>query len=508
LSKKKPGPSDSDLQEAFELADLDDNGHVELQEFMYLYALVEAGQVTGIGKGSFTVSSMFSSSRNNNDKSGGSNKKEKGESKAAKREKFLEQLQEKREARSSGSFRQNIVLPRDVITYDNTGAAEMAILSQVNARRETATALSSAKDAWESRGENKMTSPQDIGNLGKPTKSSKNKYVEVTRENTGHAELDIKNMKNARDNAALVLTEAKDAWESRENKLTSPDDIGRLDKLTVAATNRVRERGSVEQMSDAEKHKLDMLKGREHTSLALTSAREEWERRDKITIPDFMGNVANKTRSSRNKSVRMTAENTPSAELDLICVRNARMISSISLTNAKSEWENRSKVYTPVELGNAGNETAASKARNEYVGTVDNTGAQEYILKQRNEARNLISEDLSNAKKEWEVRAQQHQEETGSSSVYTVAEEFKDAGKHTEASRRYMDKESKVMRKKDKEKTHQIKCKTTTTTTTVGERETCGVAVYRNLLNHVFVILNIIIIIIIMIIILIIINSL
>lgn len=109
----QPGPSADDLEEAFELCDLDDNGQVDLEEFMYLYALIEAGQVTGIGKGSLNTGvSFFSNSKA---------KKEKVESKKEKRAKFLELMQQKRDARRSGSFKQNIVLPRDVITHDNTG---------------------------------------------------------------------------------------------------------------------------------------------------------------------------------------------------------------------------------------------------------------------------------------------------------------------------------------------------------------------------------------------------
>lgn len=197
----------------------------------------------------------------------------------------------------------------------------MAILQQVNARRATGETLSSAKDEWELR--DKQTEADDIGRLGRATKASKNKSTKESIENTGHAELDIKNMKRGRDNAALVLTSAKDEWEGR-NKLTISDDIGRLGKLTVSAQSRAKNLGNYDDVGDVERSNNNVINGRRNTSLALTSAREEWENRDKITIPDFMGTVANKTRSSRNKSERITADNTPGIPLTTTTTQSSK----------------------------------------------------------------------------------------------------------------------------------------------------------------------------------------
>jgi Ca2+-binding EF-hand superfamily protein len=296
--------------------------------------------------------------------------------------------------------------PRPPLDH-NESASEQQIRMEKHGRKDTSDTLATAKDEWEKR--DKTTKTEDIGNLGKATAADYHRHDEITAENTSVAELAIRSQKNARKETSDTLSSAKDEWEKRD-KTTKTQDIGNLGREIEAQKHKHHEM-TVDNTSVAEMNILKQKNARKETSDTLSSAKEEWEKRDKITKTQDIGNLGREIEAQKHKHHEMTVDNTSVTEMNILKQKNARKETSDTLSSAKDEWEKRggNKTTVPQDIGKLGGITQSMSRRHDEM-TAENTGAQEHISRMRKDARNSMSEELSKNKEAFLKRMQSTQE--------------------------------------------------------------------------------------------------
>jgi Ca2+-binding EF-hand superfamily protein len=462
-------PKDADLEKAWTIADVDKSGLVDLDEFMALFDLIKQGLIDGIGKKSkwsplnsskgkaevkkrrqIYLENLENRRKQNARKSAvGDGEKQilqekKGRAEASQTLALAKNEWQQRLNESSDG--KNVTTPQNIGSLDKQteasiargekedkviGATELEMKNQKNSRQQASNTLALAKDEWESRG--KITVAKKLGNFGNDTEAGKHRYDEMTVDNTGAAEMHILNQKNARQNASLALSDAKDEWEGRD-KITIAQNIGNLATLTESGKHRYDEI-THDNTGAAEIEILNQRTGRQRASLALSQAKDDWESRDKITVTDDIGNLATDTVSGKHRHDKITEDNTSAAELEILNRKNARVDMSKDLSKNKQEYSRRESVHQE-----------NAKAKFKAIDADDSGGLD---LEEVREAAHLLKIEPD------QVDEVFHAIDTNGDGVISLKEflvyignmktnvkAFKNASRHTRNSERFLDKKS------------------------------------------------------------------
>ena len=302
-------PKDADLEAAFVLADEDEGGTVDLDEFLNLYAAVIAGEVAGLASKGFEGKEKFKAGMK--DRAG-----------AAQRRAVED------EARRAKLHLKHL---------GNATEFELARNREKHGRLHTSSALTLAREEFENR--DRATMAQDIGHLGLETAASKHRHDAVTASNTSAAEFGANMQLHMRKQTGDLLTQAGKDYGARDHS-TVAQDVGHLGTETKASLH-AHDAMTADNTSAAEFANDMQVHMRKQTGDLLTQAGKDYDARDHSTVAQDVGHLGHQTSAGIHQHDERTADNTPEAEWMNYVLTHSRLLDSAELTKAKAEWDAR-----------------------------------------------------------------------------------------------------------------------------------------------------------------------
>lgn len=263
-----------------------------------------------------------------------------------------------------------------------------------------------------------LTVVDNLGHFGAATEASKHHHDSIASDNTPAAEIIARDRVNFRKGASKALTEAHEAYNKRD-RVTIAEDIGNLGAATEASKHH---NDSSDSAPSAEITARDQVNFRKGASKSLTEAREAYDKRDRVTVAEDIGHLGTETQASKHHH-DSSLSNTPSAELTAKDQANFRKGASKSLTEAREAYDKRDHATVAENVGHLGIETEVSKHRQDSI-TIENTPTAEIIARSRTSFRKAASKSLTEAREAYDKR-----------DLVTVAEDVGHVGLTTEASR-------------------------------------------------------------------------